>query len=177
MASPQDPHPEIAKLLRIKRFESPPPGYFQRLPGQIRARIEAEAELEGDWLDRWKQWLAPFLQRPALAGANLLIVVGAGLLAAGLGRSLLRGRTDAEGALASQQPVFCYDIATAGPNLDRVLSSTTGEPGGYAVSFPVLPGQFAQPVIVGWSIVSNGSSILPFAQPAVWPTSLAPGSR
>lgn len=181
MALPQDPHPEIAKLLRIKRFESPPPGYFHRLPDQIRARIERDDEREPRLASWWRSLLAPLRQRPSLAGANVLILAGAGLLATSLGRSLLRNQEAGGSQVAGQQPVFCYDIATAGPNLDRVLSSPLGasatapSPAVIPASLVLPPG--ASPVLLHWTVNSNGTAVPSLSQPLLHPAYSVSGLR
>ncbi len=64
--APQNPDEfeKLRKLLALKRHEEPPPGYFDRLPGEIRARIaHAEAHPE-PW---WRRWLESWNLSPALA--------------------------------------------------------------------------------------------------------------
>ena len=67
----------LRRLLALKRYEQPPPGYFQNFPRQVIARIQAgERAQDSSALQRWF-WEAPWLQRlwaaleskPALAGA------------------------------------------------------------------------------------------------------------
>ena len=60
-------------MLALKRHEVAPPGFFDRLPGQIRAGIQAEAAaVDRPWWDRWQ---TAFAWRPALAGVCALGVV------------------------------------------------------------------------------------------------------
>ena len=89
-------HPEseefqqVRRWLAIKRYEQPPPGYFDSLSRQVMQRIqELEAQRSVSWLDRL-QGQVPWLQRlwdavdakPMLAGAFGVTVCG--LLAGGL---------------------------------------------------------------------------------------------
>src|ERR1044071_8275067 len=58
---------KLRTLLTLKNHEQPPPGYFNRLPGKILARIEA-SELASQ--STWWDWLvARFDARPILACA------------------------------------------------------------------------------------------------------------
>jgi hypothetical protein len=88
------PEPEefqdVRRWLAIKRHEQPPPGYFDRFPGQVVLRIQQlEAQESVSWLDRL-QGQIPGLQRlwdlldtkPMLAGAFGMTVCG--VLAGGL---------------------------------------------------------------------------------------------
>lgn len=64
--APQNPDEfeAVKKLLALKRHEEPPPGYFDRLPGEVRARIvHAQAHPE----PFWRRWLASWELSPALA--------------------------------------------------------------------------------------------------------------
>ena len=70
---------QLQRLLKLKRHEQPPPGYFNRFSAQVMARIEVELREQPSWLERF--WLA-FETRPALA-ASYGILVG-GLLISGL---------------------------------------------------------------------------------------------
>ncbi|MBM3878788.1 MAG: hypothetical protein FJ387_03575 [Verrucomicrobia bacterium] len=67
-------HQALLKLIALKRYEQPPPGFFHDLPQRIRARIEA-AELAPavPWHERL---MARFAVKPALAAAFTLAVGG-----------------------------------------------------------------------------------------------------
>lgn len=53
----------LQKLLALKKYEQPPPGYFNRLPNEIMARIEA-----GEGQSRfWERFIPSFTLRPAMA--------------------------------------------------------------------------------------------------------------
>ena len=52
----------LRKLLALKRYEQPPPGYFSRLPDRITARIE-RGEGQSDF---WERFISPFILRPAV---------------------------------------------------------------------------------------------------------------
>jgi hypothetical protein len=82
MNSPPDDFGALRKLLALKRYEQPPPGYFQDFPDRVLARLDAnEAEAGPGW---WAALLAAFELRPALAG-----VLGLAVLAlCGLGLNL-----------------------------------------------------------------------------------------
>ena len=78
---PADPNPEqyesVKKLLALKRHEEPPPGYFDRLPGAVRARIAHAAAHPEPF---WRRWLAAWDLSPALAtsyaGAAVAVLIG-----------------------------------------------------------------------------------------------------
>lgn len=69
-ASPENSDP-VEKLLRLKRYEQPPPRYFKDFSGRVIDRIE-RGEGRASWWERFG-----FDLRPALAA-------GAGLVACGL---------------------------------------------------------------------------------------------
>src|SRR6185503_5367665 len=65
---------QLRTLLSLKNHEQPPPGYFDRLPGKILARIEA-SELASQ--STWWDWLvARFDARPILACAYGFTISG-----------------------------------------------------------------------------------------------------
>lgn len=67
-----DEFEQVKRLLALKRHEEPPPGYFDRLPGRIRARIaQAEARPE----PFWRRWLAAWDVPPALATSYAAVAV------------------------------------------------------------------------------------------------------
>jgi hypothetical protein len=67
----------VERLIALKRYEQPPPGYFHLLPGRIIGRIE-----RGDGhYDSWKTWRPWFSARPIVAFAMGLTVCGALTLA------------------------------------------------------------------------------------------------
>jgi hypothetical protein len=72
-SSNQDDFEKLQKLLALKKYEQPPPGYFNRLPGQIMSRIEA-----GEGQTRfWEHFIPSFTLKPAM-------VYGLGLATCGV---------------------------------------------------------------------------------------------
>ncbi len=67
-----DEFDQVKRLLALKRHEEPPPGYFDRLPGQIRARI---AQAEAQPVPFWRRWLEAWDLSPALATSYAVAVV------------------------------------------------------------------------------------------------------
>jgi hypothetical protein len=45
----QEPDPRISALLRLKRFEQPPPGYFERMLSEVQQRQRAELLRRSLW--------------------------------------------------------------------------------------------------------------------------------
>jgi hypothetical protein len=63
----------LRRLIALKRYEQPPPGYFRQLPDKIALRIE-----RGDaQLNLWERFLAGFAFRPAFAYGFAAITFGA----------------------------------------------------------------------------------------------------
>ena len=70
--APNEPNEfeSLKQLLALKRHEEPPPGYFDRLPGEVRARIaHAAAHPE----PAWRRWLAAWDGSPALATSYAVV--------------------------------------------------------------------------------------------------------
>jgi hypothetical protein len=88
MKPEQENFHQLRRLLKLKRYEQPPPGYFNDLARQIVARIEAGDSSEElvdrpFWETPWMRWLLGlFDHRPALAGAFGMAVCA--LLVAGI---------------------------------------------------------------------------------------------
>jgi hypothetical protein len=68
----------VRKLMRLKRYEQPPPGYFSRLPDKIMVRLE-RGEGEAGF---WDRLVSAFAFRPALAYGFALSAFGALTLSA-----------------------------------------------------------------------------------------------
>lgn len=54
----------LRKLLALKRYEQPPPGFFRDLPGKVMKRIEREDAAAVGW---WSRFREAFELRPALS--------------------------------------------------------------------------------------------------------------
>jgi hypothetical protein len=63
----------VRKLMALKRHESPPPGFYSKLPGKIAARIE-RGECQ---LTIWERVSSNFVLRPAFAYAFAVAAFGA----------------------------------------------------------------------------------------------------
>ncbi len=74
----------LCRLLALKRYEQPPPGYFDLFPHQVIARIQALEVSNQDPLLQRLFWQAPWLERvwslfqtkPLVAGAFGMSVCG-----------------------------------------------------------------------------------------------------
>lgn len=99
---PDKERPTIVQLLALKRWENPPPGYFDRFPAQVVARIQAQLDCgnqPGESL--WARWLA--WQR-GLVGFEALTVAGVAVLAACAVRIAISGGGNEGQAAFSVQP-------------------------------------------------------------------------
>jgi len=134
---------KLRTLLTLKNHEQPPPGYFNRLPGKILARIEA-SELASELT--WWNWLVErFDARPILACAYGFTI--SGLLLMGFRVSQLL-QADAQAETAT--PSFGGSWLAAGPD------PITTQPGSF------LQSRFANPA----SGLANFSSIEPIVEHA-----------
>ena len=79
MSNPQDDFDKLRKLLALKNGEQPPPGYFERLPGKVTQRIEAQTRNQSGGLSFMQRMLSDFDLRPLMAFSY--VVVMGGLLA------------------------------------------------------------------------------------------------
>lgn len=103
----QENFESLRRVLVLKRYEQPPPGYFDRFSRRVMARIEAGEEMAEEramvlpWAARWLQqlWMA-FQAKPMLAGAFGLLVCG--LLVGGIAYS----DSHMDGQMGSQPMVF-----------------------------------------------------------------------
>jgi hypothetical protein len=119
---------QLQRLLTLKRYEQPPPGYFHHFPREIILRIKAGelGEVEAKWWafdGSWLQWLwAACERRPVLAG-------GAGVALCGFfaAATLISGSGDAPAVGVSQNmPGNQYVAVQAAPEApvdDLVISA------------------------------------------------------
>lgn len=99
MNSQSDNFERLQKVLALKRYEQPPPGYFENLSARIIQRIEAAEAGHQTWLQRLG---FGFAFKPALVCS--MGVLACGLLCVGI-VSALHG-TNANAISAAQQLAF-----------------------------------------------------------------------
>ena len=99
MNAESDNFEALRKLLALKRYEQPPLGYFNQLPGRILSRIESD---EATFMEKLAQ---VFVLRPAMSYALGLAFCGA--FAAGLGYSL---HLRTEQASLQRNPVEPWEV-------------------------------------------------------------------
>jgi hypothetical protein len=75
MNVPPEDFDSIQKILRLKRYEQPPPGYFHGFSGRVIRRIE-RGEARTSWWERFGFDLRPALAAATGAFACALVVYG-----------------------------------------------------------------------------------------------------
>ena len=151
----------VGRLMALKRHETPPPGYFRGFSARVIARIEQEEMARAQ---PWWSRIGGLLDwRPALLGANALIVAGIGLIA---GAAVLIHNSRPDRAARNPGQPFApvgaglglIDTEPAGP-----LAPQIRYPAGLRYQIQFLPadsnqipaGLFGQPQLpvmpVGWS--------------------------
>ncbi|MBN8246299.1 MAG: hypothetical protein J0L84_02510 [Verrucomicrobia bacterium] len=78
MDSPSSEFPQLTRLLHLKRFEVPPPGFHRRFRARVMTRIDMEREWEA--LPWWHRALATLTLRRGLAIANGVALAGVAFL-------------------------------------------------------------------------------------------------
>jgi hypothetical protein len=119
---------QLRRLLRLKRFEQPPPRYFHEFSAQVIARIERGERGEGHAGAGWMSWEAGWVHRiwaafeakPVLAGAFGVAVCAT--LITGVIRS----------AYTDLQP------APLGPVMESAMSGPVGTANAMADNHPML---------------------------------------
>ena len=115
---------QLRRLLKLKRYEQPPPGYFNDFSSQVIARIKLGERGEDSAVIERLLWEAPWLQRiwaafeakPVLAGAFGLAVCG--LLITGV---IYSEKGDV-------QPVALIPVDRIGPELGGDRECDGGKP-------------------------------------------------
>ena len=122
------PEEQISKLLRLKRHELPPPGYFEDFLQEFQARQRAEVIRRPIWEIAWDRMasFAPSFQVPRRAYAAIvaLAVAASAMIIVHPGASVSRGTLAANRpilSLTSPQPVTIGESAP-------VMMTSTGSP-------------------------------------------------
>ncbi len=123
----------LRQLLALKRHEQPPPGYFDRLPGQIMHRIKAaEAERVRPWYERW---FSMPLSRPALAigyaSIAMMLFAGAMLVGNMVDSGKQAGVVQPEAAPVKPPPLLAETNETPSPPAFLVRPGTQFPDGGF----------------------------------------------
>lgn len=136
------PEENISKLLRLKRYEQPPPGYFEDFLSEFQARQRAELIRRPLWEIVWDRisGMAPSFQVPRMAYASIvgMAVVASAVIMVRPGAPVSGGNLAANHpslSLTSQQPV------TIGESVPVAMTST-GSPSVHYV-LPTRPVSYA----------------------------------
>jgi hypothetical protein len=90
MSTAPDEFEKLQKLLKLKRHEQPPPGFFDSFPTRVINRLEREAAQQGRWADAsWLMRLLATLETNPMA-AGLFGMSVCGLLISGIAWSQYR---------------------------------------------------------------------------------------
>ncbi|HPC60609.1 MAG TPA: hypothetical protein PKX23_08130 [Verrucomicrobiota bacterium] len=134
MVPQQDDFQQLRRLLALKRYEQPPPGYFNQFSRNVMARIRAgEHRLEHSSVEDWfaqVPWLRRFWSmletKPVFAGAFGLGVCA--VLLGGLVYSSMDSHPPVTGISVINEPSANQAIAVSTPTAPNVAfqSGTTG---------------------------------------------------
>ena len=130
------PEEQISKLLRLKRYEQPPPGYFEDFLRDFQARQRAELIRRPLWEIAWDRMasMAPSFQVPRMAYATIvaLAVAASAVIIIHPGAPVSSGTLAANRStlsLTSPQPVTIGEsvpvtmTSTGSPSVHYVLPS------------------------------------------------------
>jgi hypothetical protein len=107
---------QLSALLRLKRHETPPPGYFDRLLADVQRRQRSELLQRPLWkiaLERFQTFFGEHSMSPLSYAGAVASVLVAGVITAG-GLNGLSGRTGGGGAIA-RTGVATAPVAAAEP--------------------------------------------------------------
>jgi len=143
---------DLRKLLALKRYEMPAPGYFNTFASKIIARIEADEPVEA--LSWWSRLLLAVTARPSLASGLALIVGLSALGATGLAPAVRSGNLEGDLMLGSA-PVAVHaamadwsvddaSAASAHPYLGASsVAPVLGPGGGPLAGFAMRPASYS----------------------------------
>lgn len=136
------PEEQISKLLRLKRYEQPRPGYFEDFLQEFQARQRAELIRRPLWEIAWDRLvsLSPNFQVPRMAYATIVALA----LAASAMIIVRPGTPVSSGALAANRSTLSLTAphpVTIGESVPLTLTST-GSPSVHYV-LPTRPVSYA----------------------------------
>jgi hypothetical protein len=140
MNSSPENNDSLQNLLKIKRYEQPPPGYFGSFSQKVIARIHAESIVKNrPW---WRQWYAEIAEQPLLASTYGLLFAGLVVVAVGLAQSSTDDGLDGGFPLVPRESV--YRLSEAGMSEEfAIRSNADGQ--GAASSLSPAPSLFTPP--------------------------------
>jgi hypothetical protein len=113
---------EIGKLLRLKKYEQPPPGYFENFLHEFHRRQRDELLREPLWSVIWRRCSGPFLRLQLPALTSYPTAVAAVLVCAAV-ISLKISRAPETNHLATTSAAIIPASVTASPADDFTLNS------------------------------------------------------
>lgn len=128
---------KLVAILRWKRHEQPPPGYFNGFSRRVIARLESQQPA----LSWWQKFLADFDAKPVLAGAYSVAVCGSLLY----GLSLLNGAKEEARQLPIAQNIWSDSFA-ASAGIGNGIPLPSFSRAAAAAAFPLVngPANFAE---------------------------------
>jgi hypothetical protein len=123
--SPED-FEKLRKLLKIKRHEQPPPGYFSNFSGLVINRIEHQGGSDGAWIEvPWLRKLFRMFETSPVIGG----LFGSALCALVILGIMLANQVDKVPAGAYRPPGLANNTAQANPSsLSPAFASTPDAP-------------------------------------------------
>ena len=131
----QEDHDEISKLLRLKRFEQPPPDYFERFMEEFKERQRSQLLREPAWRIAWdRMWALLGEQiRPRLAYG---LAYAAILIAAAIASvNILESRPVGVASAPEQRPAQTASLNLNARQVQLPRSARTAPYGSYGFVF------------------------------------------